>query len=149
MAELRDIDGILEQSLNYFYDVLFKYNRFPINKRIKEKVFFLREEHGFEDEEILYMVFDKYLKYRVYNKYNEDKAISTFSLNCVNYHLKTLLRELKKNHGRTIPLNHLYTQGNEDGDAVSLNRLKKLNIDDQLLDYRTPEDLVIAKELFE
>lgn len=142
-----DRQQLLNQSCQQFHWALSNKSNFNINRKIQCKARKLNEDYGVEEDEILNSLFDKYLCKQHYEKYNSEKALSTFAVHYVNYGLNTQIRKHKADR-RNYPTISLSILAQEDGDSSAISFLETLGAQD-LVDYTTPEDLVIAKELLE
>ena len=141
---------LLNQSYQQFEQTLSGNGNFKINQIIGYKIRRLKYEYGLEDGEILNAIFCVFLSKELYEKITPDKTLSTFIVHTTNYMLNVQLRKQqqeKRNYPR-ISLDSLAEESSDGycGSAVSF--LKTLGADG-LVDYTTPEDLVIAKELME
>ena len=141
---------LLNQSYQQFKQTLSSNGNFKINRIIGYKTRRLKYDYGLEDDEILNGIFDEFLSKNIYEKITPDKTLSTFITHTTNYGLNVQLRkhqQEKRNHPR-ISLDGLAKESSDGycGSAVSF--LETLDAEG-LVDYTTPEDLVIAKELME
>jgi hypothetical protein len=141
---------LLNQSYQQFEQALSRNGHLKINQIIRYKSRRLKGEYGLEDDEIQNVIFCEFLDKKLYEKITPDKTLSTFIVHTTNYVLNVQLRkhqQEKRNYPR-ISLDSLAEESSDGycGSAVSF--LENLGADG-LVDYTTPEDLVIAKELME
>ncbi len=141
---------LLNQSYQQFKQALSRNGNFKINRIIGYKTRRLKYEYGLEDDEILNAIFCEFLSKKLYEKITPDKTLSTFIIHTTNFGLNVQLRKQqqeKQNYPR-ISLDGLAEASLDGycGSAVSF--LETLGADG-LVDYTTPEDLIIAKELMD
>jgi hypothetical protein len=141
---------LLNQSHQQFKQALSGNGNFKINRIIGYKIGRLKYQYGLEIDEILNGLFDEFLRKHLYEKITPEKTLSTFIVHTTNYGLNGLLRKQqqeKRNYPR-ISLDGLAKESSDGycGSAVSF--LETLDAEG-LVDYTTPEDLIIAKELME
>ena len=131
-----------KELLNQFYQkfklALSDKGYFKINITIQYKVRKLNQ-NGIKRKEILSKVFEKLIDKKHYEKYDSEKSLSTFIVHYINYDLNTQIRE-QRNEKKNYPKISL------SGSSVSY--FEKIGADG-FVNYTTPEDLVIAKELSE
>jgi len=143
-----DKQDLLDQSIPLLMLCLSKSGKLKINKRIQNKKNELKERFDLEDKEIFNDLFVRFLEGKIYNKYDPEKALSTFIVYCTDYNLN---RELRKQ--RTKAKNYPdvsfddVSPDREYGANGSLPYLNYLGIDG-LFEKTTPEDICIANELF-
>jgi hypothetical protein len=141
---------LLNQSHQQFKQALSGNGNFKINRIIVYKTRRLKYEYGLEMDEILNGLFDEFLRKHLYEKITPEKTVSTFIVHTTNYGLNVQLRkqQQEKRNYPSISLDGLAQESSDGycGSAVSF--LEDLGADG-LVDYTTPEDLVIAKELME
>ena len=141
---------LLNQSYQQFKQTLSSNGNFKINRIIGYKTRRLKYEYGLEDDEILNGIFCEFLSKKLYEKITPDKTLSTFIVHTTNYGLNVQLRKQqqeKRNYPR-ISLDGLAEESSDGYCGSAISFLEMLGADG-LVDYTTPEDLVIAKELME
>ena len=141
---------LLNQSYQQFEQALSGNGNFKINRIIGYKSRRLKFEFGLEDDEILNGLFVEFLDKKLFEKITPDKTISTFIVHSTNYGLSSQLRkekQEKRNYPR-ISLDSLAEESSDGYCGSAISFLENLGADG-LVDYTTPEDLVIAKELTE
>lgn len=147
MMEQQDL---LNQSYQQFKQALSRNGNFKINRKIEYKSRRLKSEYGLEDDEILNAIFCEFLRKKLYEKITPDKTVSTFIVHTTNYGLNGQLRKHQQEK-RNYPSTSLDSLAKESSDGYcgsAISFLEMLGAND-LVDYTTPEDLVIAKELME
>jgi hypothetical protein len=141
---------LLNQSHQQFKQALSGNGNFKINRIIGYKIGRLKYQYGLEMDEILNGLFDEFLRKHLYEKITPEKTLSTFIVHTTNYGLNVQLRkqQQEKRNYPSISLDGLAEESSDGycGSAVSF--LEDLGAEG-LVDYTTPEDLVIAKELME
>lgn len=141
---------LLNQSYQQFNKALSNNGNLKINRIIGYKARRLKYEYGLEDDEIRNCLFNEFLSKKIYEKITPEKTLSTFIVHTTNYVLSSQLRkhQQEKRNYPNISLDGLAEESSDGycGSAVSF--LENLGADG-LIDYTTPEDLVIAKELME
>ena len=145
-----DQKELLNQSFQKFEWALSGNGYFKINKKIKYKVRKLEQDYDIKRAEILNNAFENLLDKKHYEKYDSEKSLSTFIVHYTNYDLNIQIRKQrneKKNYPK-ISLDGLAKQSSDGYCGSSISFLEKIGADG-LVDYTTPEDLVIAKELLE
>ncbi len=141
---------LLNQSYQQLKQTLSSNGNLKINRKIGYKSRRLKYEYGLEDDEIFSAIFCEFLSKKLYEKITPEKALSTFITHTTNYMLSTLIREQqreKRNYPR-ISLDGLAEESSDGYCGSSVSFLGELGADG-LVEYTTPEDLVIAKELLE
>ena len=141
---------LLNQSYQQFKQALSSNGNFKINRIIGYKSRRLKYEYGLEDDEILNAIFCEFVSKKLYEKITPDKTLSTFIAHTTNYGLNGELRkhqQEKRNYPR-ISLDGLAEESSDGYCGSSISFLGELGADG-LVEYTTPEDLVIAKELME
>lgn len=145
-----DQQELLNQSNQQFEQALSSNGNFKINRIIGYKTRRLKYEYGLEDDEILNALFDEFLRKHLYEKITPEKTLSTFIIHTTNYGLNGQLRkqQQQKRNYPSFSLDGLAEESSDGycGSAVSF--LEDLGAEG-LVDYTTPEDLIIAKELME
>ena len=118
------------------------------NRKIRYKSRRLKYEYGLEDDEIINGLFDEFSSRKIYEKITPDKDLPKFFYHTTNYGLSGKLRK-QKQEKRNYPFIYLDAFAEESADGYcgsAISFLEKLGADG-LVEYTTPEDLVIAKEL--
>jgi hypothetical protein len=140
----------MNQSYQHLKRALSKNGNFKINRKIEYKTRMLKDEHGLEDDEIINGLYDEFLSKELIKKITPDKTVSTFIVHATNYGLNSQLRKQKqeKRNYPTISLD-AFAEDSSDGYCGSAISYLEMLGADGLVDYTTPEDLVIAKELME
>ena len=141
---------LLNQSYQQFEQTLSGNGNFKINRIVGYKARRLKYEYGLEDDEILNAIFCEFLSKKLYEKITPEKSLPTFIVHATNYMLSTLIREQQREK-RNYPKYSLDSLAQHSSDGYcgsSISFLGELGADG-LVEYTTPEDLVIAKELME
>ncbi len=120
------------------------YKKFKRNIRIKRKLRILKQHSNFDSNDILHELFKHYLNNVYHENYDQEKAkFSTFIVNFINKNLNNLLRT-------EVPAKMRERSTFQSGDIGDLSdSLLNQYGTDETFETRTPEDLCIAKELFE
>ena len=141
---------LLNQSYQQFKQALSSNGNFKINRIVGFKSRRLKYEYGLEDDEILNGLFDEFLCKKIYEKITPEKTLSTFFVHTTNYGLNGQLRQQQqeKENYPSISLDDLAEESSDGYCGSAISFLETLGADG-LVDYTTPEDLVIAKELME
>ena len=141
---------LLNQSYQQFKQALSNNRNFKINRIIGYKARRLKDEFGLEDDEIYNAIFFEFLSKELYEKITPDKTLSTFIVHTTNYGLNVQLRkqQQEKRNYPSISLDSLAEESSDGYCGSAISFLERLGADG-LVDYTTPEDLVIAKELME
>lgn len=143
-----DRDELLELSVEYFIKTFSKNGKLKINKKINQKIKSLQEAFGIEQEEILQLVFDGFLSREVYKNYKIEKALSTFIVHSVQYGLNDLYKKKKthRKHYKEICLGTIVDNPLCENNSSYLDCHKEKGLS-RLIEFQTPEDLLICKEL--
>ena len=143
-----DNEDIRDQSYPLIQWSLSNKGKFKINRSIQSKVERLKQDYGFEHDEILNSQCEHFLGKKIYRKYDETKSKSTFIVHCTNYGLNREIRKQhrQKNNYTEVALVDFLPENSDDQLGSSIGYLEKLGIDG-LYEADTPEDLCIAKEL--
>jgi hypothetical protein len=147
---MKDNDTILEQSFELFQKILSNKGRLDLNRKINRKIHRLHRDFGFDSKEVLGSLVEVYLIKKLHEKYQAEKALSTFILHIINYTLNALIRKCDIQHHRHnhISLEKILKDGCGNLDEVSLDFLERLGAEG-LVEFTTPEDLIIGKQLLE
>ena len=139
---------LLNQSYQQFEQALSGNGNFKINRKIGYKSQRLKNEFGLEDDEISNGLFDEFLSKKLYEKITTEKTVSTFIVHTTNYGLNSQLRKQnqEKRNYPSISLDALADKSSDGYCGSAISFLEMLGADG-LVDYTTPEDLFIAKEL--
>jgi hypothetical protein len=139
---------LLNQSYQQFKQALSRNGNFKVNRKIGYKTRRLKYKYGLEDKEILNDLFDEFLSKKIYEKITPEKTLSTFIIHSTNYGLNGQLRKQKKEKRNysSISLDALAEESADGYCGSAISFLERLGADG-LVDYTTPEDIVIAKEL--
>lgn len=136
---------IIDDSVEYFEKAFSKKGKLDINRQIHKKLDLLREYFELSEDEIFQELFEGYLEKKLYQKYQEEKALSTFITYCVKYGLNDLHKKQKTRNARgkeksleSVLDSVLCDTGNRDLQEFGISRL---------IEFTTPEDLVISMEL--
>ncbi len=147
---MMDRQELLNQSYQHIMWALSNNGNLYINRKTQYKTRRLNQDYGIEQDEIINNLFVEYLSKNHYEKYDADKSLSTFAAYYTYYNLNTQIRKQrneKKNYPK-IRLDSLAQQSSDGYCGSSVSFLSELGADG-LVEYTTPEDLVIAKELME
>jgi len=139
---------LLDQSIPLLNLTLSKPGKLKINRKIQYKKNILKKCFDLEDDEILNILFDRFLEGEIYIKYEPHKALSTFIVYCTDYNLNRELRKQRttaKNYPE-VSFDDISPDGEYGDSSSSLPYLKSLGIEG-LFEQTTPEDIYIAKEL--
>jgi len=141
---------LLNQSHQQFKQALSSNGNLKINRIIGYKARRLKDEFGLEDDEIHNAIFVEFLSKKLYEKITPDKTLSTFIVHTTYYVLSSQLRKEKqeKRNYPSISLDGLAAESSDGYCGSAISFLEMLGVDG-LVDYTTPEDLVIAKELLD
>jgi len=136
---------IIDESVEYFEKAFSKKGKLDINRQIHKKLDLLREYFELSEDEIFQELFEGYLEKKLYQKYKEEKALSTFITYCVKYGLNDLHKKQKTRNSRdkeksleSVLDSVLCDTGNRHLNEFGISRL---------IEFTTPEDLVISMEL--
>jgi len=141
---------LMNQSYQQFKWALSCNGNLKINRKIEYKTRELKQEYGLEYNEIFNGLFEEFLYKKLYEKITPDKTVSTFIVHATNYGLNSQLRKQKyeKRNYQSISLDALAEESSDGYCGSAISYLEMLGADG-LVDYITPEDLIIAKELLE
>ena len=146
---MMDRQELLNQSYQHVKWALSNNGNLNINRKTQYKIRRLND-YGLEDDEILNNLFVEYLSKNHYEKYDPDKSLSTFAAYYTYYNLNNQIRKQrteKKNYPK-ISLDSLAQHSSDGYCGSSISFLNELGANG-LVEYTTPEDLVIAMELLE
>ena len=141
---------LLNQSYQQFKQALSSNGNLKINRIIGYKARRLKNEFGLEDDEIHNAIFCEFMSKKLYEKITPEKTLSTFIVHTTNYGLSVKLRkqiQIKRNYP-SISLDNLAEESSDGYCGSAISFLEMLGADG-LVDYTTPKDLVIAKELMD
>jgi len=141
---------LMNQSYQHIKWALSNNRTLKINRIIGYKTRRLKYEFGLEDDEIQNGLLDEFLSKKLYEKITPEKHLPTFITHSTNYGLSVQIRKQqqeKRNYPK-ISLDALAEESLDGYCGSAISFLETLGADG-LVDYTTPEDLVIAKELLE
>jgi len=143
-------NSIIDESFETMLKILSNKGTLDMNRKINYKIDRLRKDHGFKRKEILSSLAEAYLIKKLYEKYRAENALSTFILHSINYMLNGMLRkcDTQRRHFHEISLEKMLRECTGNLEEVSLDFLSRLGAD-CLVEFTTPEDLIIGKQLFE
>jgi hypothetical protein len=99
-----------------------------------------------EDDEIFNTVYHHFIEKKLYEKYQEDKALSTFITYCIKYGLCDVLKkERRKHRNKEHSLETMF--GDPLCDSGTSTNVDEENDFPGLADFNTPEHLLLGKEL--
>jgi len=141
---------LLEQSFELFQKILSNGGKLDINRKIRHKMNRLYRQHGFSADEVLNILVEWYLLKKLGEKHQLENALSTFIVHSINYTLSSLLRkcDTHRRHYSEISLEKLLRDMGGNLDEVSLDFLTGIGAE-SLVDFTTPEEMIIGKELLE
>lgn len=141
---------LMNQSYQHIKWALSNNRTLKINRIIGYKTRRLKYEFGLEGDEIQNGLFDEFLSRKLYEKITPEKHLPTFITHSTNYGLSVQLRkqQQEKRNYPCISLDALAEESLDGYCGSTISFLEMLGADG-LVDYTTPEDLVIAKELMD
>jgi hypothetical protein len=146
-------EDLLTGSYQQFRWALSHCGKGSINKRIQRKVRILDEILGLDRDDILHELFDNYLVKKHYRKFDPKRGrLSTFITHYTDKYLNHIIRKyntLDNHRIDTIPEDYEDALDDNNRARHSLSFYEKRGLVDELIETRTPEDLFIAKELWE
>ena len=145
---MENIADLPDQSLELLLKIVSNKGKLKINRQIHYKINLLCQKYGFEFDEVINLFVELYLSKKMFEKYTFENAFSTFIVHCVNYTLNGLLRkcDTHRRHFHEISLEKIIRDSTGNLDEVSLDFLDRINATG-LVDFTTPEDMLIGKEL--
>ena len=146
-------EDLLTDSYQQFQWALSHCGKSSINKRIQRKVEILDEILGVDREDLLHEIFTNYLVKKHYRKFDPAKGrLSTFITHYTDKYLNHIIRKYNTpdNHRRdTLPEDYGDALNDNKRSYHSLSFYEKRALVDDLIETSTPEDLCLAKELWE
>lgn len=141
---------LMNQSYQHIKWALSNNGKLKINQIIGYKTQRLKDEFGLEDDEISNGLFDEFLSKKLYEKISPEKTLSTFVIHTTNYGLNSQLRKQnqEKRNYPSISLDALAEESPDGYCGSAISFLEMLGADG-LVNYTSPEDLIIAKELMD
>jgi hypothetical protein len=141
---------LMNQSYQHIEWALSNNGNLKINRKIGYKTRRLKDDYGLEKNEILNGLFDEFLSKKIYEKITPEKTLSIFITHTTNYGLSVQIRkqQQEKRNYPSISLDALAEKSPDGYCGSAISFLEALGADG-LVDYTTPEDLVIAQELMD
>lgn len=147
-----DRNELLVKAYKYLKWALFSKGKLEINGSIQRKVRYLTELYSIEPEDLLHDIFETFLAKKHYEKFSPVKGkLSTFMTHYANLSLLNII----KKHNRLISNNKKVSLPDDYEDTFSqeyrysLSYLEKIEFFEGLIERKTPENLYLAKELYE
>ena len=144
-----DRDELLDQSVEYFKKTFSKNGKLKINDEILYRIKQLQNRLEMEESEIFQAVFQYFIEKKLYEKYQAEKALSTFITYCVKYGLCDVGKKGWRKHSKKECSLESILGDKLCGSGASSFSVDEANGFPDLVEYNTPEDLLIGKELRE
>jgi len=146
-------EDLLTGSYQQFRWALSHCGKGSINKMIQHKAKILNEIFGLDRDDLLHEIFENYLVKKHYRKFDPKRGrLSTFITHYTDKYLNHIIRKyntLDNNRIDTIPEDCDDVLDDHNRARRPLSFYEKRGLADNLIEKRTPEDLCIAKELWE
>lgn len=131
---------------------LFSKGKFEINGSIRRKVRYLTELYNIDPEDLLHDIFETFVSKKHYEKFSPAEGkLSTFMTHYANLSLLNIIKKHNRlnsnNKNISFPDDHEDTFSQKWG--YSLSHLERFDFSDGLVEIKSPEDLYLAKELYE
>lgn len=143
---------MLAEAYKYLEWALFSKGKLEINGSIQRKMRYLMELYNIEPEDLLHDIFTTFMVKKHYEKFNPANGkLSTFMTHYANLSLLNII----KKHNRLISNNKKVSLPDDYEDTFSqkwrysLSYLEKIDFPEGLVERKTPENLYLAKELYE
>jgi len=131
---------------------LFSKGKFEINGSIKRKVRYLTELYNIDPEDLLHDIFETFVSKKHCEKFRPAEGrLSTFMTHYANLSLLNII----KKHNRLNSKNKNISLPDDCEDTFSqkwrysLSHLERFDFSDGLVEKKSPEELYLAKELYE
>jgi len=129
---------------------LFSKGKFRINGSIQWKIRYLSELHNIDREDLLHDIFEEFISKEIYEKaVKASGKLSTFMTHYANNILKNKIKKYKRFNRKRISLTDNYEDTFDQKWRYSLLYLERIELSEGLVERNTPEDLYLAKELYE
>jgi len=131
---------------------LFSKGNFEINRSIRRKVRYLSELYDISREDLLHDIFVEFMSKEISKKaMSANGKLSTFMTHYANLSLLNIIK--KYNHmnsnNKNVPLPDDYEDTFSQKWRYSISYLEKIDFSEGLVERKTPENLYLAKELYE
>ncbi|MBU4287891.1 MAG: hypothetical protein KKI12_06955 [Proteobacteria bacterium] len=147
-----DRNELLDEAYKHLKWALFSKGKLGINISIKRKVRYLKELYGISSEDLLHDIFENFVAKKHYEKFNPAKGkLSTFMTHYANLSLLNIIKKHNRliSNNKKVSLPEDYEDTFDQKRRYSLSYLEKIDFSDGLIERKTPEDLYLAKELYE
>ncbi len=131
---------------------LFSKGKLEINWSIQRKVRYLTELYNIDPEDLLHNIFETFVSKKHYEKFNPAKGkLSTFMAHYTNLSLLNIIKKYNRlnSNNKSISLPVDYEDTFSQKWRYSLSHLERIDFSDGLFERKSPEDLYLAKELYE
>jgi len=147
-----DRNELLAEAYKNLEWALFSKGKFEINGSIKRKVRYLTVLYNIDPEDLLHDIFETFVSKKHYEKFNPAKGkLSTFMTHYANLSLLNIIKKHNrlnnKNKKVSFPDDHEDTFSQKW--RYSLSHLERFDFSDGLVEKKSPEQLYLAKELYE
>jgi len=132
---------------------LFSKGKLEINGSIQRKVRYLTELYNIDPEDLLHDIFETFVSKKHYEKFSPAEGkLSTFMTHYANLSLLNIIKKYNRlnSNNKSISLPEDYEEDTFSQKwRYSLSHLEKIDFSDGLVEKKSPEDLYLAKELYE
>ena len=131
---------------------LFSKGKLDINGSIQRKVRYLTELYNIDPEDLLHDIFETFVSKKHYEKFNPANGkLSTFMTHYANLSLLNLIKKHKRlnSNNKKVSLPEDYEDTFSQKWRYSISHLERIDFSDGLVEKKSPEDLYLAKELYE
>ncbi len=147
-----DRNKLLAEAYKNLEWALFGKGKFGINGSIQRKVKYLTELYNIDPEDLLHDIFEKFVSKKHYEKFSPAKGkLSTFMTHYVNLSLLNIIKKHNRlnSNNKNISLPDDYEDTFNQKWRYSLSHLERIEFSDGLVEKKSPEELYLAKELYE
>jgi DNA-directed RNA polymerase specialized sigma24 family protein len=139
-----DRNELLAEAYKNLEWALFSKGKFEINRSIQRKVRYLTELYNIDPEDLLHDIFETFVSKKHYEKFNPAKGkLSTFMTHYANLSLLNIIKKHKRLNSNNKNIS--FPDDYED----TLSHLERFDFSDGLVEKKSPEELYLAKELYE
>ena len=131
---------------------LFSKGKLEINGSIQRKVRYLTELYNIDPEDLLHDIFETFVSKKHYEKFRPAEGrLSTFMTHYANLSLLNIIKKCNRlnSNNKKVSFPDDYEDTFNQKRRHSISYLEKIDFSDGLVEKKSPEDLFLAKELYE
>lgn len=147
-----DRNELLAEAYKNLEWALFSKGKLEINGSIQRKVRYLTQLYNIDPEDLLHDIFETFVSKKHYEKFSPAEGqLSTFMTHYANLSLLNIIKKYNRlnSNNKKVSLADDCEDTFSQKWRYSLSHLEKFDFSDGLVEKKSPEDLYLAKELYE